>query len=462
MSGALSFSCMDIVEHSGSVSAPDAVADEVIVVGAGIAGLIAAIELHRAGREVRVFEAAPAVGGRVRSTTRGGFTLDHGFQVLFTAYPVLNRYLDHAALDLRPFQPAARLVRERGGASLVGDVLADPSLLLPSLTGGALAIPDLWRMLRLRQLARSLSVDDCFAARFAGVSTRAFLEKRGFSAAAIDGFFAPFYGGILLDRTLATRASVLLFTFKMLSEGRTAVPAAGMGAIPAQLAARLPSGAVQCDAPVRSITVADGRAAGVVLQDGRSVPASDVVLATDLVAARGFADALGIRLSEPTGVLGCTTVYYQSAAAVLPGKALWLNARGDATMSHAVTVTEVARDYAPTGRALLAATVLGEPATAPDETLDAAVRADIARMAPAGAAAAATLEHVATWRVPLSQYAQPVVPPTQTASPAVRAEPRTAVPHLWRASEVLHSSSLEGAARGGVAAASALLGTAAG
>ncbi|MEY4855257.1 MAG: hypothetical protein RLZZ97_87, partial [Gemmatimonadota bacterium] len=82
----------------------------IIIVGAGVAGLICAIEIHRAGRPILVLDAAPEVGGRVRSTTRDGLVFDHGFQVLFTAYPTLRRYLDLDALATRKFLPAARIV----------------------------------------------------------------------------------------------------------------------------------------------------------------------------------------------------------------------------------------------------------------------------------------------------------------------------------------------------------------
>ncbi len=421
-----------------------------VVVGAGIAGLIAAIELHRAGRDVIVLEAAPEVGGRVRTTTRDGFQLDHGFQVLFTAYPVLNRYLDHAALQLRPFLPAARITRESGAPALVGDALNDPALILPSLTGGALPMTDLWRLLRLRKFAMSLSVDECFDAKYARVSTRDFLAARGFSDRAIHGFFAPFYGGILLDRSLTTRASVLLFTFKMLSEGKTAVPAAGMGAIPKQLAAHLPAGVVRCNTRVAALHVLDGAARGVVLDDGSVIPARDVVVATDLIAAHALAHTVGLSLGEPRALLGCTTLYYHVASPTLPGKALWLNARVDAVVSHAITISDVAPEYSPRDAHLLAATVLGEQAVRADDALDAAVRTDIARMSQA--TSPATLTRIAIWRVPLAQYAQPVI----NSGVAPRTA-RTAIPGLWRASETLHSSSLDGAARGGLMAAQAIL-----
>jgi phytoene dehydrogenase-like protein len=423
-----------------------------LVVGAGVSGLIAAIELHRAGHTVTVLEAAPEVGGRVRTTVHHGFRLDHGFQVLFTAYPVLNTYLDHAALDLQPFQPAARIARAHGPARLVGDALADRSLLFPSLTSTAISWPDLWKLAQLRRAAVNLTVDECFAPRFARVSTRDFLQAWGFSAATIDGFFAPFYGGILLDRSLATRASVLMFTFKMLAEGRTAVPALGMGAITQQLAAQLPVGSIRCNTAVRALHVEHGAVRGVVLADGTVLSADAVVLATDLVTARALTNTVGVELHEPREVLGCTTVYYAADRVPLPGKALWLNARPDATVSHAITLTEVAPSYAPAGRHLVAATVLGEAATHDDATLDTTVRADLARLAPKGAGV--PLETLAVWRVPLSQHAQPVL-----AGNAVPPSALTALPGLMRAGETLHSSSLDGAARGGQMAAAALLAT---
>ena len=46
----------------------------------------------RAGHQVSVLEADDDVGGRVRSDEQGGFTLDRGFQVLFTAYPAARRH----------------------------------------------------------------------------------------------------------------------------------------------------------------------------------------------------------------------------------------------------------------------------------------------------------------------------------------------------------------------------------
>ncbi len=426
-------------------------AQPVIIVGAGVAGLVCAIELQRAGRPVVLLEAANDVGGRVRSSLMNDVVVDHGFQVLFTAYPTLGEYLDLDALSPRKFLPAARIVRD-GQVSLIGDALRDPALLLDTVLARAVSVGDKLRLLALRRFAQQLSIDECFSARFANVTTRAFLESRGFGKGVIDGFFAPFYGGILLDRTLATNASILLFTFKMLAAGDTVVPARGMGEITAQLASKLPRGSVRVGVGVRAIEAKDGRIYGVLLEDDSRFEAADIVLAAEPPAAARLAATAGISLVVPTGdARGCTTLYYTTQRSPLPGKALWLNAEPNAVISHAVTLTDVAPEYA-MGQQLLVATALGDAANLSDDQLDTAARREIAAMAAAsGDRAATTLTRLAIWRVPYAQFAQP--PGWRDQRPTIAC----GLPGLWRASEVLHSSSLEGAARGGQMAARAII-----
>ena len=189
---------------------------------------------------------------------------------------------------------------------------------------------------------------------------------------------------------------------------------------------------------------------GVRQADGRVIDAAQVVLATDAPMAARLAATAGVTLSEPTGARGCTTLYFTARTSPIPGKALWLNADPRAAISHAVTLTDVAPEYASHGRTLIAATAVGAPADLDDDTLDRAARAELARMGNVPAEQSA-LDRVALWRVPYAQFEQ---------APGWR-EPRPGsacgIPGLWRASETLHSSSLEGAARGGQMAAAALL-----
>lgn len=423
--------------------------EPVLIVGGGIAGLVCARRLVRAGRNVLLLERDDEVGGRVRTTVRDGFRLDHGFQVFFTAYPALRAELDLPSLRLREFRPAAHIVGAGVRPALIGDAIADASLLIPTVTASSISFGDKLRMLMLRRFATALAFDQCFEKRFDSMSTREFLTARGFTVGAIENFFAPFYGGILLDRSLESSASVLLYTFKMLAEGKTAVPSEGMGAISAQLSSTLPYGTVRTNHGVVRIQRDAHGIAGVVLNSGEEIRSSAVVLACDSPSIAALALTARVPLRLPEAHLGCTTVYLRSAKPMLPGTALWLNAARNGVVSHAITISNVAPSYAPAGAALTAATVLGPEASASTSALVPRVLEDLTSMyataQPAGA------ELLAIYRVPYAQYSQP------PGSVARRVPVETGVPGLFLASEVGHSSSLEGAARGGVAAAEAVL-----
>jgi len=57
---------------------------DVVIIGAGVAGLVAAATLARAGRAVTVFERAAEVGGRAATTVEGGYALNRGPHALYT------------------------------------------------------------------------------------------------------------------------------------------------------------------------------------------------------------------------------------------------------------------------------------------------------------------------------------------------------------------------------------------
>src|SRR5262245_33562595 len=104
---------------------------DVVVIGAGVSGLVCALELTRLGFPVQVLEASDAVGGRVRTDLVDGFRLDRGFQVLLTAYPEAHRWLSYEGLALRGFEPGA-LVQLDGKLHRVSDPLRRPSHALSS------------------------------------------------------------------------------------------------------------------------------------------------------------------------------------------------------------------------------------------------------------------------------------------------------------------------------------------
>src|SRR5829696_2448286 len=213
---------------------------KVIVVGAGLAGLTCAKVLAERGTEVVVFEVSDGVGGRVRTDEKDGFLLDRGFQVYFTAYPIAGRHLDHATLNLKPFDLGA-IVQRGHQESDLSDPLRDSEAFLPSLLLNAAAFSD--KLLTLKLAARSIPERMQSAGELdsADSSSLEYLRGKGFSERIIGNFYRLFFGGIFLDRSLSTSARVLRFTFKMLATGKTAVPARGIGEIPNQLAARPPA-----------------------------------------------------------------------------------------------------------------------------------------------------------------------------------------------------------------------------
>lgn len=80
---------------------------DVLIIGAGLAGLCSARRLISRGISVLILEASDGVGGRIRTDLVDGFRLDRGFQVFLTSYPEARKVLDYEALQLKPFLPGA-------------------------------------------------------------------------------------------------------------------------------------------------------------------------------------------------------------------------------------------------------------------------------------------------------------------------------------------------------------------
>jgi len=414
----------------------------VAVVGGGLAGLVAARRLADAGLEVQLFERRGELGGRVRTREVDGFTLDRGFQVLFTAYPAVRRELDLDALDLRHFPPGATIARP-GHRSTLSDPVRDPTRALATLLNDDVGALDKFRVLRLQRELRRRD----YSTLFPGPDTdiRTFLSDRGFSERFIERFAAPFYGGITLDRSLSTAAAVFAYTFKAMSEGGIAVPAAGMGAIPAQLAnaARAAGATIETESEVVDLH-ADDDGAGLDLGD-RTLDVDATVLATDPLSARSMTSIQSI----PTAARGCVTQYYSLPASVglEPSGRLVINA-GGTQPNHVAALSQVASEYAPEGQHLLAATFLGESED-DDEELAALTRTALESWFPEAAVGA--LEAIHTDRIAFAQFAQP--PGVHDGLPA----PDEPAGPVYLAGDYTQWSSIQGALESGIEAAGSLL-----
>jgi protoporphyrinogen oxidase len=403
---------------------------DVLIIGAGLAGLSCARRLLAAGVSFRILEASNGIGGRVRTDRCEGFLLDRGFQALLTAYPEARRQLDYDRLDLYLFDHGARIELD-GGSCRVADPVRHPRHALSTLSAPVGSLADKWKVMRLSARLRNRGVEHIFSRpEFTALQI---LKRRGFSNLMIDRFFRPLCGGIFLDPQLSFSSRMLDFLLKMLAAGEMALPGRGMQAIPEQLAETLPAGSIRLDSRVHSVTRGLVR-----LLSGETLRAEKIVVATEAPAAIELGLALDTVRSR-----GVTCLYFAAPAPPVSGPVLVLNG-GRGPINHLCVVSEVAPAYAPAGRSLVSVTVLGIPSREP-ENLHAPVREHLKRMYG---------RPVAEWKL-LQAYAIPHALPAW--EPKTGSQPARLEPELYVCGDHRATPSLQGAMESGRRAAEELL-----
>ena len=319
---------------------------DVVIIGAGLAGLTCALRLHEAGRTVRLLEAADAVGGRVRTDRHEGFLLDRGFQVFLTSYPEAQRWLDYPALRLKPFCAGA-LVRYGGRFHRFVDPWRSPRDLLAVALSPVASLGDKLRIFRLRRSVCRGSLAALYERP--EQTTAQALRDAGFSERIVERFFRPFLGGVFLDRELNTSSRMFEFVFRMFSLGEATLPSDGMQSIPQQLAARLPSETVQLRTAVDAVS--DD---GVRLSSGEKVLAGAVVVATDATRAQQLLpDQPFARRQHGVGCL-----YFAAERPPVEEPILVLNGDGQGPINNLCVPSQIAPSYAPPGQSLVSVTVV--------------------------------------------------------------------------------------------------------
>ncbi len=358
---------------------------EVVIVGAGLAGLTAARVLEQHNINAVIVEASDGVGGRVRSDNVDGFILDRGFQVLLTAYPEIHRHLNIPALQLKTFEPGAVVWRE-GKGTVVGDPFRRPKTLLSTSLAPIGTVGDKARIARLR--AQLKSADPRELLKGQDLPTASALRGMGFSSAIIDRFFRSLVGGIQLDPSLSSSRRMFDVIFRTLAAGDSAVPALGMGEITKQLASSLRSTPIYLNRPVASI------ATGVVtLANGSTISAKNIV-----VAAEGPVASQLLHLpTVESRAAGC--VYFAASSAPVDGKYIILDGHGQGPVYNVAVMSNVSPHYAPHGQHLIAAALPGLA----DGDLEAAARRQLRSW---WGAQVDSWRHLRTYRIPHGQPGQ--------------------------------------------------------
>lgn len=369
-----------------------------------------------------LLEASDRPGGRLKTDRVDGFILDHGFQVLFTAYPTARAELDYESLELCKFE-AGSLIWD--GVKL-REVHRDRPVAMA--LSRYLRLADKLRVLALsEEIAMMTGAEMWDAPDRTAEST---LREFGFSDGFLDRFARPFFGGIFLDRSLQVSSRMMRFVWSMLNTGDTVIPAQGMERIPEQLF----SCRVRCGARVASVS-----SRGVCLEGGSELEADRVVIATPAPEAARL-----LRMPPPEQGLASTCLFFACPEPPVNRPILVLNGPGTGLVNHVAPISMVSPATAPAGRHLASTTVLGEDA-APG-----AVLADLDGWFPR-ARPSQTWEHLATYRIPYAQMAQP------PGFVETRPGHRTAHPSVYLAGEYTDHGSIEGALASGIRCANMVL-----
>ena len=243
----------------------------IVIVGGGIAGLQAAHILQNKGLDFILIEKSMSLGGRVQSEEFQGYILDHGFQVLQTAYPEVQRSLQISKWDLSYFQSGA-YVWQDGKFKPFLNPLKSPLLFLKNIDSAGATIFDFfklaWIWLKTQGSISPINSDP--------ESTSELISRYRFSEKFQCNFLRPFFAGIFLDDQLSPPATLFFYYMKQFLEGKAALPKQGMGAIALDLASGIPKEKI-----MTGVWVTEIKGKSLLLNNGDTVLFDQLILATD-------------------------------------------------------------------------------------------------------------------------------------------------------------------------------------
>lgn len=389
---------------------------DVIVIGAGPAGLAAAHHLGRAGLAVTVLEAADRPGGRLATEHREGFLLDRASHLLSPNCPELQRLPGRVVLRrltggvlLRCSGHAHRLGqlpptgRARSAHRDAGTDSPAPSPTPPSHPSShpGTAFDERWLRANLIRLGR---IPDEQLAAWPELPAAEALAARGVPGRIAESALRPLLGALLGDPELAVSSRLGDLRLRALARGGLSLPAGGAAAVPELLAASLPAGTIRTG--VRAVSVAT---TAVHTDTHGTLRCRAVVLAT---GAREAGRLLpGVRVPE---FRAATVLHHAAPRGLATGPTLVVDAAARGPVAHSVAASDTDPTRAPAGVTLVTSVVLGPRAAEPGDVLDKAARAQLGALHDSPTDG---WELLAAYHDP---HAVPVVPPPYAGPRRVR------------------------------------------
>ena len=298
---------------------------DVLVIGAGLAGLSAAIKLQEAGRNVWVIESSDRPGGRVTSDIIDGFICDRGFQLINSKYPALQALNVIQEID---FIKAPRVIEVALGNQrrALGDPRVAPWTALDKATG---TIPE--KLSLLRFLAASpkdnQSVEDVLSSS-GSVYVRA---------------LRPFLQGVFLTDPKNVDARYGQSIVKSFVTGSPGIPRKGVAELSKALAARVDS--------ISYGVQADSIEGKVVRTSAGDFKATTIIVATDATTATQL-----LGLNEVARMAGCITWYHAVATNPSGSGRLVVDGQNRGPIINSIVISDISSDYAPVGQHLVSTT----------------------------------------------------------------------------------------------------------
>ena len=299
----------------------------VVVIGAGLAGMNAAIQLQYAGREVVVLEAADRAGGRVQSDQIDGFTCDRGFQLINAKYPELVALNIFSELDFR-FADRAINVAIDDRSHRLGDPRKYFKSVFDSATGSVLNKAVLLKVLAGRPSPKQ--------------SIHEYLSASGLGE-TYEKVLRPFLRGVYLTDLTNIAAPAGLEIIKTFISGKPGLPSRGVGALSAVMANQISD--LRLGVTVNSIK------SGVVTTSVGEIPASEIIVAADSTTAAQLLD-----LGSVPKLAGCTTWYHSAPTAPVAHGQLIVDGQNRGAVINTLVISNFIPEYAPVGKNLVSTT----------------------------------------------------------------------------------------------------------
>jgi protoporphyrinogen oxidase len=300
-----------------------------LVIGAGLAGMSAAITLQKSGAQVAVLEASDRAGGRVATDKIDGFTLDRGFQLINANYSELKRgsYLDGVTFKVAPRSVG---VSTTSGIVKLGDPRSAPFSIFSKATGNLFAKASF-----LRYLASPPKIDE---------SVEAHLLRTG-TADLYQRVLKPFLQGVFLAEPSQVSAVVGREVISSFISGKSGIPAGGVGQLVESMARQIND--LRLNTQVEEI-LSDG----VVTTSGK-VFAEKIILATDLTTAGQLTGA-----KELGRLTGSTTWYHATQTPPSNSADLIVDSENRGPVVNSIVISNLSSAYAPSGQHLISSTTI--------------------------------------------------------------------------------------------------------